>query len=627
MLQFDGRVILRAYKILLFALLCMGSGFAWGVSPPTAPSTSNGNYTVAFNYEPQYFISYLEEKVGNSGTWTPVQDSITTNVVNFTNKPSGVYYYRVVALTIDLGDLVCGPVECSGGGSGSTEYYYSSAVSVTVSSGPPPEYDNILDQLSYQYQIRRGDVNGDGRSDIFIERTDGDPNNGVLYQTILTQNSDGTLSPLQASAGQLSNARSWASISPEIYSEDFNHDGFADLAFDNLSSISGFASVDPQMIYSSGVPYQGQATKIIDYSESVRAFLKDVYGYAEEGQTYLDQFLITVTVPVYGYITYSCTYYDPYYDDYVWGICWYYGVVGYTTVTGYDGTRLNEDAYNFIAAYESGRDDVAARAEANNEMSNILNQFGLSFTGNYDVYPYNDGAYRGEDHELVDATIFGMILDGPTVLWDFVRDNDALYDGYLNTDPNTWVHHEYGLESKICSTTQDTSIIPNPSSNNPIPGGVIPKEVCTLQNVFCWATKQPAPRADRSDESRATNGGTEVLRGDPRPDTDPITTWVDDDNYQYRNETQPTHVLHDPQAQPDCADFAGAASRDDIPARCAYVERQVLNNNGVIDISTHGEGYNHPEIVPINELGGIRIFRDVDEWVREKLAKEGQCTN
>ena len=52
-----------------------------------------------------------------------------------------------------------------------------------------PTLDPLDVQRSYQYEIRRGDLNGDGRKDIYLRRTSGgNPNNGVINKTIITQN-------------------------------------------------------------------------------------------------------------------------------------------------------------------------------------------------------------------------------------------------------------------------------------------------------------------------------------------------------------------------------------------------------------------------------------------------------
>ena len=116
--------------------------------------------------------------------------------------------------------------------------------------------------------------------------------------------------------------------------------------------------------------------------------------------------------------------------------------------------------------------------------------------------------------------------------------------------------------------------------------------------------------------------------------TDPIFTRVDETNHRYRNETDDGHLLHDPQQTEECASFDNAPTREDIDDRCSYVERQVSEGgDGIISISTHGEGYNPIGISEgylvhfpdLNEVGGIDIFYDVDIWVQEQLINVGVC--
>ena len=60
-------------------------------------------------------------------------------------------------------------------------------------------------------------------------------------------------------------------------------------------------------------------------------------------------------------------------------------------------------------------------------------------------------------------------------------------------------------------------------------------------------------------------------------------------------------------------------------------------------MSTHGEGYNpvgiaipplfppsnvrprHYDFVEFNEVGGAKIFSDVDAWIQDKLINQGAC--
>ena len=62
---------------------------------------------------------------------------------------------------------------------------------------------------------------------------------------------------------------------------------------------------------------------------------------------------------------------------------------------------------------------------------------------------------------------------------------------------------------------------------------------------------------------------------------------------------------------------------------CAIVQRitRLKAGSTEIEIATHGQGYNPPGIAEINEWKGSEVFEGVDEWVRHKLATEGECTD
>ena len=125
----------------------------------------------------------------------------------------------------------------------------------------------------------------------------------------------------------------------------------------------------------------------------------------------------------------------------------------------------------------------------------------------------------------------------------------------------------------------------------------------------------------------------------------PIFTRVHDTDPIYRNETGVEHILNDPEQAEGCAGFDDAPTRGDIDDRCSYVERQVSEGgDGIVSISTHGEGYNPVEVVEVidpidgsfigfetydlvefNEQGGIYIFYEVDKWIQEQLINVGVC--
>lgn len=62
---------------------------------------------------------------------------------------------------------------------------------------------------------------------------------------------------------------------------------------------------------------------------------------------------------------------------------------------------------------------------------------------------------------------------------------------------------------------------------------------------------------------------------------------------------------------------------------CSLVQRTARLKAGSteIEIATYGQGHNPLIFAEINEWKGSEIFKDIDEWVRHKLATEGECTD
>ena len=160
--------------------------------------------------------------------------------------------------------------------------------------------DSLVTQQGYDFHYRSGDINGDGRKDLYIHRTSGDVENGVISQSILQQNADKTFTALTASQSQLASAQQWGRIYPDVLREDLNFDGKIDLTISGLSNISGFAGADDQFVFSSGQAFVGQALTTTAIDEDVRTFFWNLLNIAfrPAGQSatgYFDQFLISVS--------------------------------------------------------------------------------------------------------------------------------------------------------------------------------------------------------------------------------------------------------------------------------------------------------------------------------------------
>ena len=276
------------------------------------------------------YVSYdfLEEKVGENGTWSYVAG--TNGVTEFSGRPEGIYYYRAVIFDFY---------------SGFPQLYYSNEISVTVYSGPPIEVDGIWDQKDYIYQVRKGDINGDGKLDLFVNRTSGgNANNGVLNTTILQQQSDKTFLAITATPAQLSTAGSWATATIEVVLSDFNMDGYVDLILKGISN--HIAGANNQMVFSKGQLFSGQASSVRDIDDDfVKTFSSITHWLGDSN--YFENNIITVTGYTY-VLTYGCQY-NWSYGEYICGF--YYVLVPYT-VTGYDSSLISQDALDLRDALE-----------------------------------------------------------------------------------------------------------------------------------------------------------------------------------------------------------------------------------------------------------------------------------
>lgn len=318
----------RLVMVLLLALTAT-SAFAQsigGILMVFAPATSSsGAYTVSYSCSSQA-ICQLQERVGTGGTWTYVGQG---GSVSISGKSPGQYYYRVLAIT--LSDWWGGAVGF-GGMETSAEHLVTVVTGGTTSTG-----DSYADQMGYNYTARRGDLNFDGRQDLFIERTSGGSyGNGVIDRLILQQSSSGTFTAVVPSASQASAASTWTPVSVEIELKDANLDGFIDLVLHELASaIPGALG---QLIFSSGQQSNPSPAGLVAITPEFSKFVKEVDSFAQD-PNYFYANAPLVYVPVYG-LVYSCQWY--------WDRGWYrscgysVGLVGYRLA--YDFSGYDQDA-------------------------------------------------------------------------------------------------------------------------------------------------------------------------------------------------------------------------------------------------------------------------------------------
>ena len=235
-------------------------------------------------------------------------------------------------------------------------------MTVMVTGGGPSAM-SYSTQSTYTYQAKKGDINADGLQDLYIKRTSGGAsNNGVLYETILTQMADKSFSVLSATASQKTTAASWPVINVNIKSADFNIDGFVDVVVKGINT--HIPNVDNQVVFSSGSASNGQADIATSLGSLMTKTMTNISG-SLSTPNYFTQFMTQVPVqveyPDCGY------YYDYYSDSWRFG-CW---IVSYTVwLTGYDSNFVSQDGLDFGLAW--GALDQAATDADFREISEYL---------------------------------------------------------------------------------------------------------------------------------------------------------------------------------------------------------------------------------------------------------------
>ncbi|HVY65083.1 MAG TPA: hypothetical protein VHH11_09710 [Gammaproteobacteria bacterium] len=248
----------------IVALACVRVASAY-VPPPSAPTGSaSGAYAVTWSGQcsGECLAVWLEERVG-SGAFNYVG---TVSPTAFAGKAAGQYTYRVAQM---LGNYYVG-------------YYgmdYSAEVTVTVGAAPP--LDPLLTQRGYQYQTRVGDLDYDGRRDLYIQRVSGGvANSGVLDRIIVQQTATpGQYALVPPTPAQVAAAAAWPVSSAQVAVEDINVDGFVDVTVKGVAGALGVPGAANLIVYSPGVPFSAVPKGLRTVDAGLLQFVGDMLDY------------------------------------------------------------------------------------------------------------------------------------------------------------------------------------------------------------------------------------------------------------------------------------------------------------------------------------------------------------
>jgi hypothetical protein len=358
---------LRRYALTLLAFIALGGAAYAQPNAPTASAVVDGGYTVTFDPTcdavllPGFYCEfvYLLEQAGTDGPWSVV--SAGAGTVTFTSKLPGSYTY-VVWMGV------------------SSPYYgmyfegYSPATTVVVPSvlTAAPVRDDILTQLTYQYDVRSGDIDGDGRADLFVRKAaGGSPLNGTVEETILQQTSAGYFDAIVPTAGQAAAASAWPlapTVQPRLH--DIDVDGYVDVTLFNVASVVNGAA--DQIVFSPGALAQAQPGGVRAVDAGLKNFVGDAMDYFYDPNYFLKN------APMYFYQSYFWYAYCPHLgiggiDVYYWQ-AFTYCYIDYVYYFGIylDYSAFSQDAVQLWTYEYYGENEWLSKEQAMSGIETII---------------------------------------------------------------------------------------------------------------------------------------------------------------------------------------------------------------------------------------------------------------
>lgn len=331
----------RLVAFALLAALASAPRLA-AAQAPTAPAVTSGNYTVTYVSCSACVSHWLEERK-EGGSWT----YLGTGAATISGKPAGVYYYRAAyyeasRVTVSL--------------------RYSAETRVVVATSVPT-IDPLEKQLGYRYEARYGDANGDGRVDLFLNRTvGGSPGNGAIDTLLLIQDASARFSALVPSAAQASAGRSWPIAAVQVVLRDFNVDGFADVLIKGIGRALGIGGALNQIVYAPGRVLTSLPLGVRAVDSTLKSFVANARDYVVDSSYFrrtapMQPVLVPVTYVWCNGFSYGYDYGDA-------GSC--YSYTYYATVMVSDYSRFEPHAletWSQEAAIQEGRTSRAQGVE------------------------------------------------------------------------------------------------------------------------------------------------------------------------------------------------------------------------------------------------------------------------
>ena len=216
----------------------------------------------------------LQERLPG-GSWSTISSTFSGQGSIYLVRSPGTYEYRTRAVE----EFYHNQFEPD------IRFVFSTPITVNVVPGPPIPLDDFATQFEYDFSVRAGDWNGDGLTDLYIRRLDGNPDNGVFSETLLRQAANGRFTVLPPDAGMYGVASAWPEINVNTRGTDGNLDGYLDLEIWNFPA--GTNIQYPQTVYSTGLQYTRHAKSVSTADEDVQMFLRDLEA-ASRNRNYFD---------------------------------------------------------------------------------------------------------------------------------------------------------------------------------------------------------------------------------------------------------------------------------------------------------------------------------------------------